>query len=1101
VGAADRSIVILRKSEIEDRARYRSLTLSERKQLRQRTDFEPLKSSGDLARAQRRLDRWRKQPPFDVEGNFQDRLSLEELDEEELLALLLESEIPPTAVLAEVTPWFDKIQEIYHADPAPVSEAIGEKAGPPRPVERFSAILDPLISEARRRLRDKVSGLDVEPIIFYSPDNGFFLFLDLRQQLWLALNRALVLELNVARLEGSLRGTTPEERFEAFTQRFAEAKYCCSFYAEYPVLARLVIGMVDRAIEGRLEFIARLRNDWEQIRLTFSQIDDAGRVVDVGFGAGDLHCGGRSVAILTFDSGARLVYKPKPLGVVRHFQQFLQWLRTKDERVAYRPLGILDRETYGWEEFVASKPCSSEEEVRRFYWRQGSYLAVLHCLAGTDIHYQNLIAAGDDPVLVDLETLFHPPLPYESDEHPAFVLDAIRSSVLAVGLLPVHLRRSEDGPGFDSSGLGGGSERLSATPVAHWEDALTDRMRIVRKHAKVSQGANRAVLDGRDTIATDYGTEIRAGFSEVYRTFLFQKDVLGSDAGPLNDFAGDRTRVVFRSTRVYGDLLSQSYHPDYLRDALDRQRFFDQLWVGVSGQSFLRRVIRIESDDLFQGDIPLFGARAGSSDLFAGPTQTVEDFFPEPALSVVRRRINNLSERDLQQQLALIEGSLVAGAIARSDLDPAGAVGDAGAMIEQPPLAGKDLHDSALQAAIAIGDRLLALAIEGPNGQASWISLLRRKRDNRWQLAGLGEDLYLGLPGVIFYLAYLDQVTGNTLYRELTESSLRTLLASLPKYLERNPKVGAFDGVGGIIYLLTHLGVLWRRADLLERAHGILPLLSTLIDEDPHFDIITGAAGCAACVMCLHEHSPSEETLAVLEKCGDRLVQQAQDVGGGKAWLTVLAPQHPLTGFSHGNAGIAWALCRLADLVGNEGFRHTAFAAIEYEHRLFLPEAGNWPDYREGRVWDHGGPTAGQLISAWCHGATGIGLGRLYFLGAYDLEVARIDVARAVTRTLADPLLPNHSLCHGSLGSLDFLIQAATLVELPAREIENRTSGILRSIESDGWQCGVPRGAEVPGLMRGLAGIGYGLLRAVLPSRIPSILTLDAPRKEKNSAA
>lgn len=1085
---------------IEDRARYRSLTLSERKQITQRTDLEALKPSGDLPRAQRRLDRWRKQPPFDVEGRFQERLSLENLDEEELLAFLLEAEIPPKAVLAELTPWFDKIEQIYHADQASVSGPIGEKAAPPRPVARFSAILDPLISEAQRRLRDEISGLEVDPIILDSPENGFFRFLDLRQQLWLALNRALVLELNVARLEGSLHGATPEDRFEVFAQRFADAKYCCSFYAEYPVLARLVIGMVDRAVEGRLEFIGRLRNDWEQIRSTFSELHDANRVVDIGFGAGDLHCGGRSVAILTFDSGARLVYKPKPLAVDHHFQQFLQWLRTKNERMDHRSLGILDRETYGWTEFVASKPCSSQEEVRRFYWRQGSYLAALHCLAGTDVHYQNLIAAGEHPLLVDLETLFHPPLPLESDKLPAFVLDAIRSSVLVVGLLPVHLWRSEEDRGFDDSGLGGGSEGLSATPVPHWDDPFTDRMRIVHKHAKVSQGANRAIFYGRETVATDYGTEIRAGFSEVYRTLLLHKDVLGSEEGPLRDFARDRTRVVLRHTRLYGDLLSQSYHPDYLRDALDRQRFFDQLWVGVRNQSFLRRVIRVECDNLFQADIPFFAARADSSNLFAGPTQTVEDFFPEPALSVVRRRINNLSERDLQLQLSLIEASLVAGAMARSNLDMVADVENAGAIIEHPPLAEKDLPDSALQAATAIGDRLLALAIEGPDGQASWISLLRRKPDNRWQLTGMGEDLYLGLAGVIFYLAYLDQITGNGLYRALAEASLRTLLGSLPKYLEGNREVGAFDGAGGIIYLLSHLGVLWRRADLLELAHGILPLLSTRIGEDLHFDIMSGAAGCAACVMCLHEQSPSEETLAVLEKCGDRLVQQAQDVAGGKAWLTVLAPQHPLTGFSHGSAGIAWALFRLADLVENERFRQTAIAAMEYEHRLFIPEADNWPDYREGRVWDHGGPTAGQLISAWCHGATGIGLGRLYCLGAYDLEVARIDVARAVTRTLADPLLPNHSLCHGSLGSLDFLIQAATLVELPAREIENRTSRILRSIESRGWQCGVPRGAEVPGLMRGLAGIGYGLLRAVLPLRIPSILTLDAPRKENSLA-
>lgn len=1085
---------------IDDRTRYRSLTLSERKRIRRSPDFEAAEISGDFARAQRRLDRWRQQPPFDLPGYFEERLGLEDLSEQELLSLLAEAGIPPRAVLAPLTPWFDTIEEIYHAYPGPLSGPAEGRVGPPRPIERFAALLDPLLFEARTRLQDKVPGLGADPLFSHSPENGLLLFLDLRHQLWFALNRALVLELNIARLEESLSGATPEERFEAFTRRFAEPGYCCSFFAEYPALARTAIGMVERAVEGRVEFIDRLRNDWTQIKATFPELQSADSLVDVNFGAGDLHRGGRSVAIVTFNSGARLVYKPKPLAVDHHFQKLLQWLETKDERITYQSLGLLDSEMYGWTEFVAAQACASEEEVRRFYWRQGGYLAVLHCLAGTDVHYQNLIAAGEHPVVVDLETLFHPPLPFESDQHTPFVFETIRSSVLAVGLLPLHIWVNEDGRGVDFSALGGGSEQLSAAPVPHWDEPLTDRMRIVRKRAKTSQGANRAILETRETVAKDYGTEILAGFSAAYRVFLLNQDFLDSDEGPLQSFAKDHTRVVLRSTRVYADILSQSYHPDFLRDALDRERFLDQLWIGVKNQGFLRRVIRIECGSLFEGDIPFFAAQADSSTLFTGPAQTIEDFFPESALSVVRRRIKNLSERDLQRQLSLIEASLVAESMARSDPGKGTIVEQPDALTESALAATEEvLRESALQAARVIGDRLVALAIEGPDGQASWISLLRRKRDF-WQLAGLGDDLYLGLPGVIFYLAYIGEVTGDEQYRVLAESALRTVLSRLPKYLESKPKVGAFDGAGGIIYLLTHLGVLWKRADLLERAQGILPLLPALIEDDPHFDIILGVAGCAACIMCLHEQSPSEEALAILQRCGDRLVQQAQDTPGGRAWLSAMAPRIPLAGFSHGAAGIAWALLRLADLTRNERFRDTAIAAIEYEHRLFLPESDNWPDYREDREHDHDA-TTGPLISAWCHGATGIGLGRLHAHAVHDLEIARIDVGRAVIRTLADPLLSNHSLCHGNLGNLDFLIQAAAFVQLPDHEIGNRMKWILGSIKSKGWRCGVPQGAEVPGLMRGLAGIGYGLLRAALPSRLPSVLTLDGPRKENGSAS
>ena len=55
---------------------------------------------------------------------------------------------------------------------------------------------------------------------------------------------------------------------------------------------------------------------------------------------------------------------------------------------------------------------------------------------------------------------------------------------------------------------------------------------------------------------------------------------------------------------------------------------------------------------------------------------------------------------------------------------------------------------------------------------------------------------------------------------------------------------------------------------------------------------------------------------------------------------------------------------------------------------------------------------------------------------------------------------------------------------------------ILDDIQSNGWKCGNPLGVDCPGLMTGLAGIGYGLLRLAAPERVPSVLLLEAPRAD-----
>ena len=61
------------------------------------------------------------------------------------------------------------------------------------------------------------------------------------------------------------------------------------------------------------------------------------------------------------------------------------------------------------------------------------------------------------------------------------------------------------------------------------------------------------------------------------------------------------------------------------------------------------------------------------------------------------------------------------------------------------------------------------------------------------------------------------------------------------------------------------------------------------------------------------------------------------------------------------------------------------------------------------------------------------------------------------------------------------------------QQLERRTEQLLSSIEKTGWVTSAPCGIETPGLMTGLAGIGYELLRLAEPQRIPSLLLLSPP--------
>ncbi len=203
--------------------------------------------------------------------------------------------------------------------------------------------------------------------------------------------------------------------------------------------------------------------------------------------------------------------------------------------------------------------CASADEVRRFYERQGRYLALLHALEATDFHCENLIAAGEHPVLLDLEALFHP-RPRESDARPARLAAGITlgDSVLRVGLLPQRVWENAESEGVDISGLGAPAEQLTPGPVPHIEAPGTDAMRLTRKRVPMPGSDNRPSLNSQEVNLLDYADAIAAGFSAMYRLLREHREELLAPQGPLARFAEDETRVVLRATRRYAVLLGES---------------------------------------------------------------------------------------------------------------------------------------------------------------------------------------------------------------------------------------------------------------------------------------------------------------------------------------------------------------------------------------------------------------------------------------------------------------------------------------------------------------------------------------------------------------
>jgi lantibiotic modifying enzyme len=139
-------------------------------------------------------------------------------------------------------------------------------------------------------------------------------------------------------------------------------------------------------------------------------------------------------------------------------------------------------------------------------------------------------------------------------------------------------------------------------------------------------------------------------------------------------------------------------------------------------------------------------------------------------------------------------------------------------------------------------------------------------------------------------------------------------------------------------------------------------------------------------------------------------------------------------------------------------------------------------------------------MNAWCHGAPGVAVAALAALdGGRDVEM--LAQARMAIGQLAkwDANQADH-LCCGHLGRVDVMLAAGVrLTGAPAldaaREIAARVVARARRqrhfrLSTAGFEYRV----RDAGLFRGLSGIGYALLRAAEPVRVPSVLAFEVVR-------
>ena len=858
-------------------------------------------------------------------------------------------------------------------------------------------------------------------------------------------------------------------------------------FEDKPVLLRLIASITRQWIDTSREFALRLDVDLATIRRNILHSGADSRLAKIEGDLSDPHNGGYSVQIVSFTDGSRVVYKPKDLQPDVAWYNLLERLNRADPPVELKAVRAIARDGYGWTEFIGHAGCTDQEGCKRFFQRAGAWLALFHCFAATDMHQENMIASDDHPVPIDLEMI----LQATAGEHKApdpegqafdAAMETLANSVMMVGLLPAY-ERSPDNNVF---AIGGMTSDWTSKTKLKWNNINSDEMRPAKSKEAGKTNPNLPHIDGRYAKFGDHIDNFVSGFQD-YAKFLLRQS-RGTKLGGLFDgFVGVPVRRVIRPTRFYYMLLQRlknhqtmddgvvwSAQADFIARLADWEKDSDPVWP----------LQRAERSGLIALNVPHFVSPSDGNEIRVATGFSIRTE-ANSGIDRARARVQSFDEQEIAWQIEVIRANT--NSILRSAWP--NATGGQVKLAVHSDVAVAPTKEIFIAEADRIAGELSRHAVcRGPG--AAWIGLDCLGDAEIFQLVCLGPDLYNGVSGIAVFLAAHAAVTGCRSSGDLALAGISHLRQNLKgrnaARLARSLGVGGGTGLGSIVYALTVMANCFHDHDLLADAHVAAELFTDdLIAADKQLDVIGGSAGAILCMLRLYRESQSEDVLRRATKCGEHLIGQIRlGPEGRRSWVGQgLGPQ-ALNGMSHGAAGFAYALASLSAATGREEFAQAASECIAFENSSYDAKRHNWPDLRGG-----GEPS---WPCQWCHGAPGIGLARIAMTkrGGMDAKLLAIDIQNAIEGVKRGWPGVVDTLCCGTLGSIEFLCEAGSALGCnDLRDLASRRlMEVLETAASTGdyrWNSG-KRQFNL-GLFRGLAGVGYTLLRQV-DSALPNVI-------------
>jgi type 2 lantibiotic biosynthesis protein LanM len=861
---------------------------------------------------------------------------------------------------------------------------------------------------------------------------------------------------------------SPGLDLQTFNQEFTSGALA-PFLCAYPVLTDLLFQRIDDTVAYLYKIIDHFSADIERLGATFPL--NCRRIDGIILGLGDSHASGETVCFVQVGDQS-LVYKPRSNREALFYGALLEQLHESSGKACfnvYSPV-MVSLKDHCWIEKVENRACESAEDLALFFQRLGAQIALIHALNGIDFHYENIIACGSSPVMIDLECLFtavmidlRAPLAHTRALFKTIKLNG--QSVFSSGFVPYTPDSDNDYSGLSrQQNFTGKRKQLVREQRFYRLKPVEFDNRPIIKHLPVFDGETHSVVDHQEAFFLGYDS----AYDELMSRREAVLELLVQHAAAL------KTRVLIKNTQRYVDFIAMMLHPRFTQCRAQQELLLATLWSDLPETLNDYEIPTHEIRDLEKADIPCFTLPLLPSHLINAHGEAVARLAIECPFDSCRRKLESLSSSDKTFQRHVLQMCLFPVANEALPLNRQH-------HLEAVP----DLNPRQyLDGAMSIAEVIAKMRIDGEEGDAGWRFMDTHPRTNRHFISPMGCGVYNGMGGLaIFYLS-LYRVTGLARYLEDGERIL-CAMAKSHGHFSSELTVSAYFGLTSYLYVLVNYQLMTGRQTYQAKVDELLGKLTDVPREADEFDFIQGWCGAVTVLVNLYQLE-RRETLRPLIERFSQSIQSAVTLENGS--LLFKSTGKPLwTGFSHGISGALYALGKVWDVTRDPLLAQLIAQWVRAENRLTIE--GYWLDVREN--------AKSSTTIKWCHGDAGILITRHWLIrtmgDTLDDETRVLleqDAERCERHLWEQGLGSGYSLCHGDFGNLMCLLNLY-------RDTDN-TQGIARvkralsQVAHNFFNEDFLEERNVPdlGLMLGITGVGQALLQAV-DSALPDVLSME----------